>query len=103
MGQDIYKSPKWVTDKEPTHAPRLNDRAVLNHETAVLAVSDCDVQIIDFDGQIWDFRSGSTLAHEADLNCHLRLTAIRLYPVQVQQQFEAKYLAVKFCGESRAW
>jgi hypothetical protein len=49
MRQDIHESLEWVADEEPTYAPRLNDGAVLDHETAFPAVGDREIQVVNFD------------------------------------------------------
>jgi hypothetical protein len=49
MGEHIDEAPERVADKEARHAPRFENRAILDREAAFPELVESDVQVIDFD------------------------------------------------------
>jgi hypothetical protein len=44
---NIHQSGKGITNVEPSDAPRLNNRTILNRKTEALCTLECLFQIID--------------------------------------------------------
>jgi hypothetical protein len=87
VDKNVYQAAEWIANVKPAHVPGLTCRAVLYDEPGSTNTTQCFLQIVDLDREIWHRCTRPTFAGDADLRSHFRGCRERHDPALIHYNF----------------
>src|SRR5436309_672207 len=86
MGEDIDELSEWVSHIKPADAPGLVGGSILNRHLRSAHATEGFFYIVNFNRELWNRCSGSTLSEHADLHSHHFLRTVGPNPAEIHHQ-----------------